>query len=519
MRALPSPPEVAPGALRAAPLGLLLALLAACGAEPAATPPAPSPGADAGVSAPSDAGLPGADAGGGSSPSLAAIELSLDAPAELRPGRTATVTATGVLTDGSTLALSRVASFHSATPTVARVLAGGQLVAEAPGVTEVWASRGAVESARLRVEVVAPDTGELRAVWVTRWTYSSVADLTRVVDDVQSANLNAIFFQVRGNGDAYYRSSHEPWASRLSGTLGQDPGWDPLGELIALAHARNIQVHAWLNTFPAWSGTTPPSPTAQPAHPLAAHPDWLCADEAGTPMAAGGEGYQFFSPGNPEVRAHIAAVAEELLTAYALDGIHFDYVRYPGRRYCHDAASEAQFAEARTTRPDLAWEDFQRERVTLLLRDVRGRLERVRPSAVLSVANWGIHKNEFGWSGVSRGFDDYYQDAHRWAREGIVDALCPMTYWRLTDPKGGRTDFATLADDHVGAARDGGRFAFMGISSEHPADELVRQVETARAAGARGVVFFELSALRPKLAELVAGPFAQPVPPPRMSWK
>src|SRR6185503_13559863 len=101
----------------------------------------------------------------------------------------------------------------------------------------------------------------------------------------------------RGTADAYYTSSREPWAERLSGTLGADPGWDPLAEAIARAHARGIQVHAWINTFPAWSGLTAPAESAI-RHPLLAHPEWLCADRDGTPMPPVASEYQFFSPGN-----------------------------------------------------------------------------------------------------------------------------------------------------------------------------------------------------------------------------
>ena len=75
-----------------------------------------------------------------------------------------------------------------------------------------------------------------------------------------NANFNAIFFQVRGNADAYYASQLEPWASRPSGTLGQDPGWDPLAVAIAEGHARGLEVHAWINVFPSWLGETAPPP-------------------------------------------------------------------------------------------------------------------------------------------------------------------------------------------------------------------------------------------------------------------
>jgi uncharacterized lipoprotein YddW (UPF0748 family) len=303
-------------------------------------------------------------------------------------------------------------------------------------------------------------------VWVTRWTFSSAADVQQIVDEVAAANFNAIFMQVRGTADAYYASTHEPWAARLSGTLGSDPGWDPLGEMIARAHEQGLQVHAWLNTFPAWTGLTPPAESS-PRHPLLEHPEWLCADATGAPMPAVDGDYQFFSPGNPAVRDHIRAVAAEIADRYEIDGLHFDYVRYPGPSYCHDAASEAELLVAQMAEPGLTFADFQRSRVTALLAEVRPQLLTLRPEALLTVAAWPIYQNKWSWNAVSRGYDDLFQDAHRWASEGIVDALCPMTYWRMTEPKGQRTDWATLIDDHAAATRAAGRHLFAAVSAEH----------------------------------------------------
>ena len=497
---------------------LALIVGAACGAS---SPSGPSSVDDAGTDAGSTVEP---DAGGSNQmdaatePSLVSLKVELTVDLPLTPSSTAAVIATGTMSDGAEIDLTLAATWHSTSSTTARVTAGGVLVASAPGRAEIWATRGPITSNR--IEVTVEREGELRGVWVTRWTFSDTDDIDRIVDDAVRGHLNAIFFQVRGRADAYYASTLEPWAARLSGTLGRDPGWDPLAEAVARAHARGLQVHAWLNTFPAWSGATAPT-ESMPRHPLLAHPEWLCADDAGTPMPLGASGYQFFSPGNPDLRAHIAGVAEQIATNYDVDGIHFDYVRYPGRQYCHDAASEAQYDLAQIEDPDLTYAEFQRQRIALLLEDVRDRLAVSRPSVALTVASWGIHKNEWGWANVSRGYDDYYQAAHDWARRGIVDALCPMMYWRLTDPPGQRTDFAALAGDHVQATNEGGRFLYTGINAEHDADEVLAQVEAARAAGARGFVFFDLTKLREdgKLDRLAAGPFVQTVPPPRMRWK
>ncbi|MBN94340.1 MAG: hypothetical protein CL928_09745, partial [Deltaproteobacteria bacterium] len=233
---------------------------------------------------------------------------------------------------------------------------------------------------------------EARAVWVTRWDYSSEADIATVFERAQDGGFNVVFFQVRGTADAYYESTYEPWAKRLTGTLGDDPGWDPLQAALDQGAARGIQVHAWLNTFPAWSGSDPPTESV-PRHPLLDHPDWVVVDGSGAAQDPG-EGYVFFSPGNAEVRAHIAAVVGDLVDRYAVDGVHLDYVRYPGVQYSHDDASETAFAAT----SGVSRADWQRLQVIETVEGVQAAILETRPGTLLTAAVWGIYEDVWGWN-------------------------------------------------------------------------------------------------------------------------
>jgi uncharacterized lipoprotein YddW (UPF0748 family) len=263
---------------------------------------------------------------------------------------------------------------------------------------------------------------------------------------VASGGFNQVFFHVRGTADAYYDSSLEPWAAGL-GALGVDPGWDPLLEACAEAHARHLDIHAWIDTFPVWSGTSPPPP-ATPEHVYDAHPEWICADESGTPMPLGAD-YVFGSPGNPDLVDHIAAVAAEIVARYDVDGVHLDCIRAPGPGYCHDAASESRFAEASAADPSLTWGDWERDQVTATVEKVGEAIRAEDPDAVLTAAVWGIYRNTWGWTSVSQGYADYYQDPRAWAAASLVDAVVPMIYWDIKEPYATRLDFRAILDDHV----------------------------------------------------------------------
>ncbi|HAP28865.1 MAG TPA: cell surface protein, partial [Porphyromonadaceae bacterium] len=87
------------------------------------------------------------------------------------------------------------------------------------------------------------------------------AELTTLIDTLQTAGLNAIFLQVRPMADAIYASDKEPWSSYLTGRRGTAPadGWDPLAFAVEEAHARGMELHAWVNPlrFAASSASLP----------------------------------------------------------------------------------------------------------------------------------------------------------------------------------------------------------------------------------------------------------------------
>ena len=110
--------------------------------------------------------------------------------------------------------------------------------------------------------------------------------------------MNAVIFQVRQSGTAYYESSHEPWGY-YSGY--QYPGYDPLEFAIEEAHKRGLELHAWFNVFQT-SSTTAGAPAAE-------HPEWICRDQSGNVMTS----YRSVSPGLKDVRDYTVDVAIEIV--------------------------------------------------------------------------------------------------------------------------------------------------------------------------------------------------------------
>src|SRR5262245_3381523 len=100
--------------------------------------------------------------------------------------------------------------------------------------------------ALLLLAAPTPAAPELRGLWVVRTALVSPASVDRTVDQARAAGINALFVQVRGRGDAFYRSDLAP----RSALLDEAPAdFDPLARLLARAHASGLQVHAWINVL------------------------------------------------------------------------------------------------------------------------------------------------------------------------------------------------------------------------------------------------------------------------------
>ena len=394
-----------------------------------------------------------------------------------------------------------------------------------------------------RAEIVE-EVFEARALWVTRWDFSSEADVRVLIANAAGAGFNMILFQVRGTADAFYTPGLEPWAARLSGTLGQHPGWDPLQTAVDAAHAHGLELHAYLNVYPVWVRTEEKIPPEEMAPSQSAHPQhlfwtlshrpgerwdaWRAAHVSAGPISLQGRGYVYATPAILEMDERVAAVAIDIVNRYAVDGIHLDYVRYPGRDYSYDPTTEAALAQGTISRAD-----WQRQRVSALVSRVYWEAAASRPGLMLSASVWPVYKDHWGW-GFSQGYSDFYQDSQGWMKAGVIDAILPMIYPVdvIASPNTFTADqFALLVGDFL--VNNGGRHVFPGISAQYDNfDEIAHRIGLARQLGAPGHAIFSARLVSgnywcadrypchdPYWHHFAAGPYATEARVPPLSWR
>ncbi len=385
-----------------------------------------------------------------------------------------------------------------------------------------------------------PPTYEMRGLWVTRFDWTTYgqpaqqAKIDEIVTNAAAAGFNAIFFQVRGAADAYYAPGLEPWAQRISGgQLGQSPNpwWDPLAYFVNAAHARGIQLHAYMNVYPVWDNCSiPPLDGTSPRHFY-----YLLRDYHGV---TGGklDGLQWdtngyvqcstylrATPASVYADTHYLAVANDLVTRYDIDGIHLDNIRYGGSNVSCDPVSQAAYGwgSCPDPRTNAAYADWQRAQVN-------GTVDKFYDQIVdstdlwLSAAVWPVYRDYWGW-GVNQGYSFYYQDSKAWLSGGYADAIMPMIYpssYNCPDNSFWTQGvWQTLVIDFQASAS--GRYVVPGIGTGYCSfNEIEARINMARSIGTAGHALFSYGGLLANgyFDDLAAGPYAAPAFVPPISW-
>ncbi len=280
------------------------------------------------------------------------------------------------------------------------------------------------------------DSAAVDYLWVLRGSLATRASVDSVLARANRMRVRGLLVQVVGRGDACYRSDLLPRAAFLDPREG--PDFDPFGELIDRAHADGLEVHAWMNCLLVWSA---PERPRDPRHVVNAHPEWIARMRDGRAMTAlgmrereraGVEGV-FLSAAHPGVKAWVASVAKEIVQRYPVDGIHLDYIRDPNVAVGWDWTTRARFALEQGVDPEhmerlgaeervkvtAAWERFQCEQVTDIVRAVRDSVHAVRDGVLLSAAVIADTTRAERWNA---------QTWRAWIRDSLLDRAFLMCY-------------------------------------------------------------------------------------------
>ena len=96
-------------------------------------------------------------------------------------------------------------------------------------------------------------SGDMQAVWVSYLSLSLKDDFSEqafkenfdnIIKTAKEHKINTLIVHVRPFGDALYPSKYYPWSHILTGTQGNDPGYDPLKYMIEATHNAGLEFQA-----------------------------------------------------------------------------------------------------------------------------------------------------------------------------------------------------------------------------------------------------------------------------------
>lgn len=383
-------------------------------------------------------------------------------------------------------------------------------------VPPVSISQRAIPKEQPEIVQPRPPKREVRAAWVVtvkaerqNWPKSFDPEeqkraLVGIFRSMRNANLNTVVLQIRARGDLLYSSQYEPWAQSLTGVPGGAPLYDPLRFAVQEAHRLGMELHAWWNVVKVADGPDRPASTTPP-HVVNAHRDWVKEwvnrGRNGKPMSS----EWWLDMGIPEVRMYLISLVMEMVRAYDIDGLHFDYLRYPGPEF-DDKKTYARYGNG------MPKDDWRRENMNKFVRAAYDSILAVKPMLKVGSAPIGIYRNLPGAEGW-QAYENLFQDTRRWLAEGKQDYIIPQIYWGIA----GNPKFDVLVHDWQ--ENSCGRHVYVGVGAYKSSilNEVPTLIDTTRGAGALGNCFFTYDDINK--ADVFAGRYRYWALIPPMFWK
>mgnify|MGYP003289583236 FL=1 len=373
----------------------------------------------------------------------------------------------------------------------------------------------------ITIKTAAQPKCEIRATWITTlggmdWPRNKATnangirrqqqELRDILDQLKEANFNTVMLQTRLRGDLIYPSAFETFPEALTGKTGRNPGYDPLAFAIEECHKRGMELHAWIVTIPIGN------------HYQIKLLDKYSVVRKNRKICKQYQGSWYLDPGHPETADYLAGIVREIVSRYDVDGVHFDYIRYPenARRF-PDKDTYRKYGKGKDLK------QWRRENITAIARRLHAEVKQLKPWVKVSSSPVGKFKDtnrysSFGWNA----YETVYQDAQGWLKEGIHDALFPMMYFK-------DNHFYPFALDWK--ENDNGRWVVPGLGiyflspkeQDWPIDEVSRQLHFTRQTGLAGHAYFRnrflLDNVKGIFDELKNDFYTTPALVPPMTWQ
>ena len=341
-------------------------------------------------------------------------------------------------------------------------------------ITTARASREAFSRAYFLSHISLETEG--RAVWNHSGLGAYPGDWDRSAKELAAAGVNMILPNMAWAGVAHYSSKILPQSKTFTHY------GDQLAQCVTAARTYDLEVHVWKIT---WNLEGAPKGFVEKMR-----------KDGRTQVSATGKPLNWLCPSHPKnVQLEVESILE-IVTNYDVDGIHLDYIRYPGSHACYCEECRKRFTLATRQQIDewpaavlpgtgtygdeyIGWRTQQ---ITRLVRMLHKRLREANPDIKLSAAVFG---------GYPACVTSIGQDWIAWAKAGYVDFVCPMNYTEDTNY------FTELFVNQLALMpKEVAIYPGIGATATNSLltpDAVVEQIYLSRSLGASGWTIFDYS--------------------------
>jgi uncharacterized lipoprotein YddW (UPF0748 family) len=345
---------------------------------------------------------------------------------------------------------------------------------------------------------------EARSVWLDRGTIincKTEAAMSDLFDRLKSAGINVVYFETNNAGFCMF-------PTQISTPHPDLHGFDALGTAVKEAHKRGMELHSWIWTFAVGNLRHNPIIGRESDYPgpvLSSHAfNWALARQNGA-LLPNNQPEFWIDPANLDGRRFVKDLAVEIVSKYPVDGLQFDYIRYPfngkGTEMGFDWTGRLRFEKETGLNLDKLdeetrqmWQTWKIAQVNSFVEETSKATKKIRPGLRISVAVYGTPKR--------LRLGNIQQEWEAWIRNGWIDTVNPMTYVPTAK------DLSIMAG-FVRESSEDKALVYPGLSIRQlDTAGLIEQLDTARAIGTLGTTIFAVAQLDDKkLNVLKLGPY------------
>ncbi len=334
---------------------------------------------------------------------------------------------------------------------------------------------------------------ETRALWAPESDIDSPADIDLLIERMSSANMNVLLPCVYCHGFVYFKNRFIQMNPSLP------DGFDPLAYMLEKAHSAGIEVHPWFCV--SYIGTRS-ADGANHGTVITSHPEFgaMARDGADYEMPDAGMIHANFH--SKEFRDFSVGLMSEMVRDYAVDGLHFDYIRAGANSFDEESNKDfrATFGRPIAEAQPGDWPLWNSRHVEDIVKRASEAARAFRPGVIISAA---VFENVNFI--LPQG-----QDSAKWANEGWTDVNFTMDYDMNTQViRFYEKDYSLRVKEPshgVGLSlyqRDAERKV-----SSRPAKLVLEQIKLVRSMKLRHLAFFASPYLSDEIRNaLVGGPF------------